>query len=147
MTDEYSLDDELTRKSGEAALWLDGEIKRGALTGPQAFAALVVFDLITLGLIDPMFNEWSRESRDLVRTRYPDKVVMHAFNSTGQETVIAVDLDRTRGRVVVTQLTRNPEFTEKVHTFEDETDPVTAACEGYLKIIERLKSKGCVVVA
>jgi hypothetical protein len=146
VSDEYSLDDELTRKAGEAALWLDNEVRRGAVTGPQAFTALVVFDMITLGLIDPKFNDWSRDSRDLVRARYPDKVVMHAYGA-GKETVIAVNLDRVRGKVIVTQVTRNPEFTAKVHTFEDETDPVSAACQGYLDIIERLKSKGCVVVA
>lgn len=147
MTDEYSLGDELTRKSGEAALWLDNEIRRGALTKAQAFTALVVFDMITLGLIDDNFADWSRETRDLTRTRYPDKVAMHAFSAAGKETVIIVDLDRVRGRVTCTQLTRNPEFTSKVHTYEDETDPISAACEGYLEIIERLKSKGCVVVA
>ncbi|QOC57949.1 hypothetical protein phiK7B1_094 [Pseudomonas phage phiK7B1] len=147
MTDEYSLDDELTRKAGEAALWLDNEVNRGAVTRPQAYTALVVFDLITAGLIDPKFQDWSRDTRSLIRTKYADKVVMHAYNSGGKETVIAVELDRANAKVTCTQLTRNPEFTAKVHTFDDETDPVTAACEGYLDIIERLKSKGCVVVA
>jgi hypothetical protein len=144
---DYSLDDELTRKTGEAALWLDGEIKRGAVTGPQAITALTVFDLVTLGLVDHKFNDWSRESRDDVRSGFPDKVVMHRFEKSGAETVIAVELDRVRGQVVVTQLTRNPEFTSKVHAFEDETDPVKAACAGYVDIIQRLKSKGCIVVA
>lgn len=144
---DYSLEDELTRKTGEAALWLDGEIKRGAVTGPQAFTALVVFDLITLGLVDSKFHEWSRESRDQVRSGFPDKVVLHRFEKSGSETVIAVELDRTRGQVVVTQLTRNPEFSSKVHSYEDETDPVRAACNGHVDIIQRLKSKGCIVVA
>lgn len=147
MTDEYSLDDELTRKAGEAALWLDNEVQRGAVTRPQAYIALVVFDLVTAGLIDPKFQDWSRDTRSLIRTRYSDKVVMHAYNATGKETVIVVELDRTNAKVICTQLTRNPDFEAKIHTFEEETDPVTAACEGYLKIIERLQSKGCVVVA
>lgn len=146
MSDEYSLDDELTRKAGEAALWLDGEIKRGGMTRHEAYHALILFDMITLGLIDPKFNEWAREERDKASISRPDKVVMHAFNGKGEETVIVVALQRALGQVVVTQLTRNPEFTSKTHTFEDETDPVTAACSGYLKIIERLQSKGCVVV-
>lgn len=144
---DYSLEDELTRKTGEAAIWLDGEIKRGAVTGPQALTALTVFDLVTLGLVDPKFNEWSRESRDEVRSGFPDKVVMHRFEKNGSETVIAVELDRNRGQVVVTQLTRNPEFSSKIHSFEEETDPVKAACVGHVDIIQRLKSKGCVVVA
>ena len=147
MSDDYSLDDELTRKAGEAALWLDGEIQRGALTKPQAFASLVTFDMITLGLIDHKFNDWSREMRDLLRTRLPDKVVMHRFEKAGAETVISVELDRTKGEVIVTQLTRNPTHESKTHTYENETDQITAACAGYLDIIERLRSKGLVVVA
>lgn len=146
MTD-YSLDDELTRKAGEAALWLDGEIQRGALTKQQAFASLVTFDMITLGLIDPKFNEWTREQRDLLRARLPDKVVMHRFESAGAETVISVELDRTVGRVVVTQLTRNPTHESRFHTYENETDQISAACDGYLEIVKRLRSKGLVVVA
>jgi len=147
MSDEYCLDDELTRKAGEAALWLDGEIKRGGLTRFEAYNALIVFDMITLGLIDPKFNDWAREERNKAAIAYPDKVVMHAYNAKGEETVISVSLRRSVGEVVVTQLTRNPEFTSKTHTFDNEPDPVTAACKGYLDIIDRLKSKGCVVVA
>lgn len=144
---EYSLDDELTRKAGEAALWLDGEIKRGGITHHSAYHSLVMFDMITLGLIDPKFNEWAREERDKASMSRPDKVVLHHFNKKGEETVIVVTLRRSVGEVVVTQLTRNPEFDSKVHTYENETDPVTAACAGYLEIIKRLQSKGCVVVA
>lgn len=144
---DYSLDDELARKTGEAALWLDGEIKRGAVTGPQAITALTVFDMVTLGLVNPAFGDWSRDSRDDVRRGFPDKVVMHRFTPTGDETVIAIELDRNRGQVIVTQLTRNPEFTSKVHSFEEETDSVKAACDGYVDIIQRLKSKGLILVA
>lgn len=147
MSDEYSLDDELTRKTGEAALWLDGEIKRGALTRPQAYAALIVFDMVTLGLVDPQFNDWAREERHKASINRPDKVVMHRFEASGQDTLISVELNRQAGAVIVTQLTRNPEFTSKTHTFDTETDPVTAAVSGYLRIIENLQKKGLVVVA
>lgn len=147
MTDEYSLDDELTRKSGEAALWLDNELRRGGVTRLEAHTALMVFDLITLGLIDPKFHDWSREERDKAMIARPDKVVMHRWEADGTETVICISLNRRAGSVVVTQLTRNPDFKSKTHTFDDETDPVTAACSGYLKIIERLQAKGLVVVA
>ncbi|ATW58031.1 hypothetical protein CNR34_00098 [Pseudomonas phage nickie] len=147
MTDEYSLDDELTRKSGEAALWLDNELRRGGVTRLEAYTALMVFDMITLGLIDPKFNDWSREERDKAMYQRPDKVVMHRFEPDGRETVISVSLNRRAGTVDVTQLTRNPTHESKTHTFDEETDPVTAACAGYLKIIERLQSKGLVVVA
>lgn len=147
MSDEFSLDDELTRKAGEAALWLDNELRRGGVTRLEAYTALTVFDLITLGLIDPKFNDWSREERDKAMIQRPDKVVMHRFEPAGDETVIVVSLNRRAGAVTVTQLTRNPEFNSKTHTFDEETDPVIAACSGYLKIIERLQSKGLVVVA
>lgn len=147
MTDEFSLDDELTRKAGEAALWLDNELRRGGVTRLEAYTALTVFDLITLGLIDPKFNDWSREERDKAMIVRPDKIVMHRYEPSGDETIIALSLNRRAGTVTATQLTRNPEFTSKVHTFDEETDPVTAACSGYLKMIERLQKKGLVVVA
>jgi|UniRef100_A0AAU6W1M3 hypothetical protein len=147
MTDEYSLDDELTRKAGEAALWLDNELRRGGITRVEAFTALTVFDMITLGLIDPKFNDWSREERDKAMIARSDKTVMHRFEANGSETIIAISLVRRAGAVIVTQLTRNPDFSSKTHTFDEETDPVSAAAAGYLKIIERLQAKGLVVVA
>jgi hypothetical protein len=144
MSDEYSLDDELTRKAGEAALWLDGEIKRGALTQREAYAALVTFDQITLGLIDRQFNDWAREEREKKWGQSSDLIVLHRPASMPgpgtimQEMVVTVRLDRLNEKVIVLQVTKNPAFKNKVHDFAD----MPAAQQGFFDMIERLESKG-----
>lgn len=147
MDEEYSLSDELNRKSGEAVRWMENELRRGSITRFESIMALQMFDMATLGLIDPALSKWSNDERGKALLIKPDKVVMHRFEANGVETIVSVELKRHAGCVVVTQLTRNPDFTSKTHTFDDETDPIIAAVKGYRDIVERLQSKGLVVVA
>lgn len=138
---EPTVEEELHRKSGEALLWLDNMLKRGAIAGEAAIVALTLMDLATLGLIPREYSEWVGEKRREIRSeKYPDKVVLEY-----PSIIVVLELRRDLGEVHGTQI-RPIGHKKKVYTFE-ETDQVAAAVAAYPGMIEKLISSGYKVIA
>lgn len=147
MTDEYDLQAELDRKSGEALSWLQNERVRGAITEEAFQVGLKTFDLVTLGLIDGDYSNWASETRSMGRMHhaYTDKVVMMEIGVTSPR-IIVIELKREEAMIVVTAFTAN-RLSKKQHTFEKHTDQVKAASLRYTGMIADLLAKNFRVTA
>lgn len=147
MTDEYDLQSELDRKSGEALSWLQNERQRGAITEEAFQVALKTFDLVTLGLIDGDYSNWTSETRSVGRmqSHYSDKVVMVEIGVTAPR-IIVIELKREQAEIMVTAFTAN-RLSVKLHTFEKHTDQVKAASLRYHGMIRDLLDKNFRVTA
>lgn len=147
MTDEYDLQSELDRKSGEALSWLQNERQRGAITEEAFQVALKTFDLVTLGLIDGDYSNWASETRSMGRLlhRYTDKTVLVEIGVTAPR-ILVIELKREDAEIMVTAFTA-ARLSKKLHTFEKHTDQVRAASERYMGMINDLLAKNFRVTA
>lgn len=143
MIDESTLAEELTRKSGEALVWVDNALKRGHISESEAHTALMALDLATLGLIPNEYSAWASETRSAIGMRplRAEKVVLRK-----QKNTVVVDLDRTVGRIIITQI--GELLTDvKVLDFKTSTDTIQAACERFPRLLKDLTDRGYNVVA
>lgn len=144
MSDEFILEDELARKSGETLVWLDNEFKRGTINADQFATAQTVFDMITMGLIPMEWNDWASAQRiaNSSAQAFPDRTVLFGPKTC---TTIVVTLDRVVGSITVVQMNSTGK-TVKHMGFEDEADTIKAAVSKYPDLVVRLIGRNYEVV-
>lgn len=135
MSDEFDLQSELDRKSGEALMWLNNEHKRGAITDAEYALGLTMFDMTTLGLIDRDVSEWVTNERIVANAQkgsgLRDKVVM----IKGMRTLI-ITLFRSKSAIrVVTNAIGEEDRNYVCDTPQD-------AVDSFNKLIALMKTRG-----
>lgn len=138
MSDIPTIEEELSRKSGEALLWAENEFVRGSISPAQLETALTVFDMTTMGLIDMEFSDWAAERRSTAKKQPPDTTI---FYNSKMNLMLTAELDRVEGRVRYIQHGKSLSIGQW-KTFENETDQIKAASDYYLSSLEKIKSKG-----
>ncbi|UKL14997.1 hypothetical protein hairong_092 [Pseudomonas phage hairong] len=137
MTDQPTVEEELLRKSGEALSWLANERERGSITKEAYIAALQAFDMICLGLVPTEYSDWAKGERDKASIEIPDSVLMRKLNR-----LVRVSLRRKMGEIKITTIDPDKGAHHKFMQFEDEIDPIKAACKRYPKVIDKLLDAG-----
>lgn len=137
---EYSLSEELTRKSGEAYSWLDNEYKRGQISSETFFKALVALDIALLGLIPKEYSEWACGQRnELKQLSECDRSAFYADTR-----LVVLTLDRAWGVVRMTAIVREPGVRVLTKEFTDPAlgDTATWAINRYQELRDDIIKKG-----
>lgn len=137
MTDQPTVEEELTRKAGEALLWLSNEYERGAISHAPYMMALQMFDMICLGLVPNEYSDAARFERDKAHLGIPDLVLLRK-----DDRLVRVQLRRAMGDIKVTQIDPGAEAHHKLLEFESQLDPIKAASRRYPKVIQKLLDAG-----
>lgn len=138
--EDYSLSEEITRKSGEAYSWLDNQYKRGLLSDNAFFNALVALDIALLGLIPDEYSRWASERR--LHLSHKDSGDTRAFYS--EERLVVLRLDRENAKVLMTAIVREPgvKVSTKVIGNEEAADEHKWADKHYNELAAGLLKRG-----
>lgn len=138
--DDYSVSLELTRKSGEAYAWLEGEFVRGQIDPAAMFTALTALDIALLGLIPKEYSSWAAERRLSIKEQL-DTASRRLFKSGAR--LVSLNLNRSCGevRMIAIELGTGAS-TSKTLKNEEAVDPALWAFERYQSLIEGLEQKG-----
>lgn len=137
--EDYSLSEELTRKSGEALSWLENEYQRGAMSANAYFNALMAVDMATLGLIPDEYSKWASDRRKQIGIGDSDDRA--AYVMPGQPLFAVVRLDR-KNSLVEVAVFNNGKRTGNTFDLSSETDSIKAAHEKFQSVCRFLVGKG-----